>query len=584
MLRQLTFDRLFPRFFTGWCLAALTETVLSPYSFSDKAFFTAVSPLRFLLILFAITALLTALAVKCRTKVLETRLMVAAALLYLFALALEKRDFWFSTALVLVMFFALLYATHHDRLGLASWQPTRRQTILVIAAAGVIFTAFNCTVTLCRYYGFTSSTFDLGIFSQMFYYMKETGLPLTTCERGRLLSHFAVHVSPIWYLLLPGYLLFPSPAYLQIMQALVLASAVIPLYLLMRRRGLSLRTVLAVCLCFFAYPALAGGCFYDVHENCFLTPLLFWMFYCFESGRRLPLAICTLLTLMIKEDAAVYVAAFALYLLCSRKAYKTGLCLFAAAALYFVGAVTLLSHFGEGAMTASRFTPYMTNRYGSMLQVLRNIFFDPGYLFSEVFTAEKVQFLLLMLMPLAFLPFCTRHVSRLLLLIPILAINVMPDWVYQYSTHFQYVFGSLALLFYLAVLNLDSLSRKTRGLLLPLAVCSAVLLATADLSGYMGTVDRCFENAEQYRTIRTVLADIPAEASVSSNGFYLPTISARREVYDIMWNRRGDYVVLDLRPSFGNNAAEDETLAADDRYVCETHMDELIAVYRRKGD
>ena len=51
-----------------------------------------------------------------------------------------------------------------------------------------------------------------------------------------------------------------------------------------------------------------------------------------------------------------------------------------------------------------------------------------------------------------------------------------------------------------------------------------------------------------------------------------------------MWNRRGDYVVLDLRPSFGNNAAEDETLAADDRYVCETHMDELIAVYRRKGD
>ena len=100
----------------------------------------------------------------------------------------------------------------------------------------------------------------------------------------------------------------------------------------------------------------------------------------------------------------------------------------------------------------------------------------------------------------------------------------------------------------------------------------------------MGTVDRCFENAEQYRTIRTVLADIPAEASVSSNGFYLPTVSARREVYDIMWNRRGDYVVLDLRPSFGNNAAEDETLAADDRYVCETYIEELIAVYRRKGD
>lgn len=584
MLRQLTFDRLFPRFFTGWCLAAFVETVLSSYGFDDKSFFTSVSPLRFLLILFAVTAVLTAAAVKYNTKAAETRLMVGAVFGYLFLLALLKSDFWFSMGLALIMLFALLYATHRDRMNLAAWQPSRRQTIAIIAAAGMIFTAFNCAVTLCRYYGHISSTFDLGIFSQMFYYMKETGLPLTTCERNGLLSHFSVHVSPIWYVLLPGYLVFPSPAYLQVMQALVLASAVVPLYLLMRRRGLTERTIIAVCLCFFAYPALTGGCFYDVHENCFLTPLLFWMFYFFESGRRVPLAIFTLLTLTVKEDAPVYVAAFALYLLCSRKAYKTGLCLLIGAILYFVGVIALLSAFGEGAMTASRFTPFMTDVEGGMLQVLRNIFFDPAYLFTEVFTAEKVRFLLLMLVPLAFLPFCTRHVSRLLLLIPILAINVMPDWVYQYSTHFQYVFGGLALLFYLAVLNLGELPRKSRGLLLPLAVCCAVLLATADLSGFAGTISYYFENRAQHQQINAVLTAIPADAAVRCDGFYLPAVSARREVYDTSEEHEADYVVLDLRDSFENSADADADYAADDSYICETHIDDLIAVYRRKGD
>ena len=50
-----------------------------------------------------------------------------------------------------------------------------------------------------------------------------TGLPVTTCERDRVLSHFAVHVSPIYYLFLPFYALFPSPVTLEVLQALLLA-------------------------------------------------------------------------------------------------------------------------------------------------------------------------------------------------------------------------------------------------------------------------------------------------------------------------------------------------------------------------
>ena len=123
--------------------------------------------------------------------------------------------------------------------------------------------------------------------------MKKTGLPLVTCERDVLLSHFAVHISPIYYLLLPFYALFPSPLTLQIGQAVIVASGVIPTLLLCKHYCLSGKSTCALVLIYVLHPALSGGCFFDIHENCFLTPLLLWMFYFFERKNIFP-CICFL--------------------------------------------------------------------------------------------------------------------------------------------------------------------------------------------------------------------------------------------------------------------------------------------------
>ena len=95
----------------------------------------------------------------------------------------------------------------------------------VFATAFFIFVSFW---TVYRVLTYRAPTFDFGIFSQMFHQMRTTGLPVTTVERDGPLSHFAVHVSPIYYLLLPFYCIYPKPVTLQVLQAAVLASAVIP--------------------------------------------------------------------------------------------------------------------------------------------------------------------------------------------------------------------------------------------------------------------------------------------------------------------------------------------------------------------
>ena len=136
---------------------------------------------------------------------------------------------------------------------------------LILGAAAILWLLFTAGLTILRYRLNYSSAYDFGIFSQMYYYMDQCLQPLTTCERDGLLSHFAVHLSPIFYLLLPFYKLVPSPETLLLFQALLVVSGVIPLCLLGRNMNLGPGPVLVFGLMYICYPAFMGGCFYDFH-------------------------------------------------------------------------------------------------------------------------------------------------------------------------------------------------------------------------------------------------------------------------------------------------------------------------------
>ena len=192
---------------------------------------------------------------------------------------------------------------------------TGRLFLWATVLLSLLFFLFVSVWTVSRVYCFSTPTYDFGIFSQMFHYMKTTGLPYTTLERDGLLSHFHVHISPIYYLLLPFYCLSPVPATLQILQAVVITSALIPLWKLGRHYGLAPFQRMLLCTLLLLYPAFSGGVGYDIHENCFLTPLLLWLFYGIARRNSRLTAAAALLTMLVKEDAPVYVACTSLWLL-----------------------------------------------------------------------------------------------------------------------------------------------------------------------------------------------------------------------------------------------------------------------------
>ncbi|NLN81247.1 MAG: DUF2079 domain-containing protein [Clostridiales bacterium] len=540
------------RIITAMSIAGSINLFVIKGGFDTIDFVTKIDPLTYLMGL-ACLFLLQTLAARLIPFYSDTYMLAGGVFVFCILLAARLRNEYFSFGLLFILAIVGYYLLRDDNLTIYRVRLNKKSAVLIVVAAALFLALFIGSITVYRYIGYSTSTYDMGIFSQMFYYMKETLMPLTTCERNGLMSHFSVHLSPAFYLLLPGYFLFPSPVYLQIMQGVVVASAAIPLFMLARRHGLSYKvaTIISVAFCF--HPSLAGGCFYDIHENMFLTPMVIWLLYFMEGRQWKWMYLFALLTCMVKEDAAVYVASIALFLFFVKKEKLQGALLFIGSVLYFLSAFTYISYFGEGPMTG-RYGNFIPGSDSGLFSVIKTILFNPAYLFSEVFNQEKVLYMLLMLLPVAFLPILNRKLSQMVLLIPFLIVNLITDYSYQYSLFFQYNFGSVALLYYLVIINLPQFGKRFKRYVLPFMTVASVILFVSQLGGYTDNFERYYSKKELFDKLDESLAMVPSDASVQASGYFVPKLSSRRELYDIYYNYDSenpvetDYIVIDMRP------------------------------------
>lgn len=474
---------------------------------------------------------------------------------------------------------------------------------LLLALAFLLFDSFW---TVGRVYSFSAPSYDFGIFSQMFYYLRTTGAPLTTLERDGLMSHFAVHVSPVYYLMLPFFALAPYPATLQVLQAAVLASAVIPAWKIARHHGLSGAARMLVCALLLLLPSYSGGTSYDLHENCFLTPLLLWMLYGLDTA-NIPIAcISALLTLTVKEDAAVYVAVAALFsvvrsLLRGAGAEKKRLLLsaglLAAAFAWFFGVTAFLSSDGEGVMTY-RYKNFYFNDSSSLLTLVQAVFMNPMKAVYESMEPEKLGMLGLTMGALLGLPLITRRYERYILLIPYVLMNLMSDYQYQYNIYYQYTFGSTAMLIYLTIVNLADIRiprRRMAALVCAVAVTAGCFFSTVFPRG-ISYPTQCRQYSQYYQSVRESLEQIPEDASVCATTFYTVTLSQRKILYDLRYCSldhvlEAEYIALNARSSSdykkyntngqSNGFANLCSLLEENGYArCETQNKDVVIYHR----
>lgn len=529
------------RLMIAWLAASGIESFLSPGPLGELATIASLSPVRMLVIAAAIFAALQAVPEQWE------RWLILPAFAFSSGSLLLSFSWSFLGAWLLILAIVTVYAIRGWACG-PSHSPTRPAEkplfLWLTLAIGAAFFLFVSVWTVCRVWSFSVPTFDFTIFAQMFHNMKETGLPVTTVERDGPLSHFAVHMSPIYYLLLPFYCLFPYPATLQVLQSAVLASALIPLWKLGRHHGLAPWQRCLLCLTLALYPAYSGGTSYDIHENAFLAPLILWLFWGLDR-RSIPVtALAAALTCMIKEDAAVYVAIIGLWqlvqgLLFPRRSWNlsAGLYLMAGSVAWFLAVTGYLALHGDGVMTY-RYSNFMFDGSGSLFTVIKAVLLCPLKAVYECVDPEKLQFIGLTLVPLMGLPLITRRYERYLLLIPFVLVNLMSDYQYQHSIFFQYTYGATACLVYLTLVNLADLKLGRRTLLAAMVLTAGLSFAGHVVPKAAAYPQYCITFSDTYRQRREVLAMVPDDASVAASTYYTAPLSDRAELYDIRYASR----------------------------------------------
>ena len=544
---QLSFGTVVRKLLLAWILAAAAEFSLHLGPLSDLSTLAGMSLLR-LVVLTAAIFLAALIFHKHIPAGFERWAMVFGYLVIAVLSLLVSYTPAFLCVCCLILAILTWYALRGWNADSGSKCAQRTSSKLWIGIGAVLAISFFLFVsiwTVCRVYSFCTPTYDFGIFSQMFYNMKETGLPVTTVERDGLLSHFAVHVSPIYYLMLPFYWLFPTPATLQVLQALVITSSVIPLWKIGKHHGLSEAQRMLICVLLLLYPAFSGGTSYDIHENCFLTPLILWTLYGIDKKNWIMTAIAGILTLMVKEDAAVYVAVIALWLTVKtilrfkeldKKNLLSGIVMLAVSIGWFLVVTKYLADHGDGVMT-SRYSNFMYDGSSSLTTVIKSMILNPMKAIYECVDAEKLKFIAMTLLPLLGLPLITRRYERYILLIPYILVNLMSDYQYQHDIFFQYTFGSTAFLLYLTVINLADfkINWKRISVLAVAVIISAVYFCTVVLPVGIQYPIQAIQYQEYYQNIRDTLDTIPEGSSVAATTFYTTYLSQREILYDIKY-------------------------------------------------
>lgn len=458
-------------------------------------------------------------------------------------LLLGANNFYLTTGIIIVSLIIIAYAL--NKLQLPEPQTGKLSAILydaIIAGFAVAIVIFVSIGTICHHRLFYTGTHDFGLFVQMFHSLAEDLTAITSCERDTFMSHFAIHSSYIFYLLVPVFKLFPYEETLLISQAVLAMGGVVPLILIAKKRGFSQSALLGIGTAYIFSTALISPCFYDFHENAFLPTLLMWTLWAVDTKKTAAFYIFSALVCIVKEDAPLYIIAIGLYAFFENKGTLKRIHGVIAAFLsgaYMIFITRWLTENGDGqTMTSSRFGHLLTDPEGGIIDVVISAFSNPGYLFSQLLQEKTLIFFLQVMIPMLFLPFFTKKIHRYLLMVPFIVMNLIIGANYGYAANigFQYIFGPATLMLFMSLINVHDMAPQMRKNIPVLWSVATILFFAGMQANDVSYISQYNGNKDYYVQSEQMLDSIPEDAVIAGNALITSHVCDRDEVYIFDYN------------------------------------------------
>jgi uncharacterized membrane protein len=430
------------------------------------------------------------------------------------------------------------------RLAARAWEGAFARPAAIYSAVAVYGLGFAAAVTL-YYLGFHEPRLDLGDMVQAIWSTSHGHLLMFSSPTGQELSRLGAHADVFLVLLVPFWLVWPSPLAILIAQALAVSAGAIPVFWLARKHLASERAATHLALAYLLFPATQFNAFTPTsgfHSISFAVPFVLFAIWFLDNDRLLLFALFALLAASTKEEMPLAVGCLGLWFAFARGRRTTGLVIFACgAALSLFEFLVLIPHYA-----APGFHPF-AERYasagGSTDSILHNALAHPLQLLEVILSVHKAVYVALLLVPLLGLALLEPLI--LVGAVPDLAINLLSDKGSSTLLGSSYTAGILPFLFAATVFGLARLRRDPRGVSLALLVAVLFIAAYSPLVLTAHTASDALRSNPHRAAVRHAIELVPADASVSATNAAGGYLSTRRSVSIFPNVDRAQWVVLD---------------------------------------
>lgn len=448
----------------------------------------------------------------------------------------------------------------------------KRSGLRLIIAAAIAFFSLTLIFALHRHFTFYSS-YDQGIFNQVFwngihgrFFESSLSSQLSTnvvhggevpaVDYHRLGQHF----TPALLLWLPIYALFPHPATLTVLQLVLVTAAGIVLYVL-ARQYLDPLVAALITVSFYAANAIIGPTLENFHDICQIPLYVFGLLLAMEKRWWWLFGILAVLVLAVREDSGITLFGVGVYLVLSRRYPRLGLAVCSLSFAYVLVVTNLIMPMFSADISErfmlERFGQYVEGEEASTWDVIGAMASQPWLLLEELISppGRTIRYLLGQLLPFAFIP-AAAPASWTIAGFPLLKL-LLGKGQSVLAINIRYAMSLVPGLAYGAILwwagqGLGNFPKRLKNL--PprklsssfhnfWIICICISLFFSLVSNPNRTFYFLFPDSiqpwvyvtlpEQWQRtvqIRSLLAEIPADASVAATTYIVPHLSGRRAI------------------------------------------------------
>lgn len=363
---------------------------------------------------------------------------------------------------------------------------------------------------------------------------------------------FGIHFNPILLLMLPLYALAPLPQTLLVLQAALVASGGLLIYLLAQKILKNDTLALVIQVAYLSYFATVSSVLSQFHA--YTLTLFFGPLLLLATRAKSPIYywLSLMLFLLVQENTSLVAAFFGGYLMLSLPTRRRGALTLLISITYFI----LTIYFVIPLLSPYRFYLF-SGIYGSPLggsiqEIIRNTLRDPILFVRSVLTPVNLVYLRNLL--LAIIPFALLSPVMLLVAFSSLAQNILSSSLGLKTQQMHYESGSVAFLFYALILGMSFFLTATRigKSRYGIYICLVMLLVTVGASYKRFTSPRLNPTlltislySERDKEMDSLIRLIPDTASVSTQDYLSGHLASRVELYQFpIYADRVDYLLL----------------------------------------